>query len=833
MAGITTLNMSGDLTISAGNVNVADTYGVHAGSGYRLADRSGTYLRIGTSGGNWTHAEYYVNTNHTFGISGSGGRLSITSTTTSTGNNLEVTGTSLLTAAVTASSTMTVADNMAIGGAILDYNALTVTGAIMSGATSNNGLVVDVTGISAATNFLRGAYFRVSTAVAAYAVNEMNVIEAAEPTVGAGSSITTLRGVMINAAGGAVATHKHGLVVEAIVGGVTTNRAIQTGNTGNVLFGYLAGTGSRYVNVDANGILGATSSTFPSTATQGDLLYASAANVWSNLALGTTLQVLSVNAGATQVEWAAVTGTGSVMRAVSPTTTGTLTGAAANWSGQHNFKSTVWVVDSDNDILDNNPIAPFEQRRGSVGMLAAFGVSGNDVSAAGPGAIYMFWDVVNGASINSAYGVSGSGGLLFNEKGYSAGGSQFRDFTVRDGKGGDVFTLTGSSKFANFGGSMDAAGQVRVSGKLGTSTVFSTGDRTAPNTSVAIDMRNTDLTSAAQSGIVSNISFNSSALNSGYSAYFGYSTAAAAFTMPVGVGVRVYAPVIGAGSAVTNNYGIYIENQTGGGTNWAILTAGGQHAFSGNVRIGSTTAPTVALDVTGAALASSSIGVRVSASVNAFHVVGTNQAIATSGSAEDGSIRMGAAGTGMVCDFGINSALPVSWIQSRDGGSYATNYKLALNPNGGKVGIGISDPSATLHIEESSSATLRLYDKSTSYWEHTATTDYTINRGGSVYLTIASTGAITAAGATTITGLLTANGGIALGAGDNIALATSTGTKIGTGTTQLLGFWNATPVDQPAHIADPTGGLVIDAESRTAIAAINAMLAETGLTAAA
>lgn len=331
LAGITTLNMSGDLTISAGNVNVADTYGVHAGSGYRLADRNGTYLRIGTSGGNWTHAEYYVNTNHTFGISGSGGRLSITSTTTSTGNNLEVTGTSLLTAAVTASSTLTVADNMAIGGAILDYNALTITGAIMSGATSNNGLVVDVTGISAATNFLRGAYFKVSTAAAAYAVNEMNVIEAAEPTVGAGSSITTLRSVMINAAGGAVATHKHGLVVEAIVGGVTTNRAIQTGNTGDVLFGYLAGTGSRYVNVDANGILGATSSTFPSTATQGDLLYASAANVWSNLALGTTLQVLSVNAGATQVEWAAVTGTGSVMRAVSPTTTGTLTAGAANF----------------------------------------------------------------------------------------------------------------------------------------------------------------------------------------------------------------------------------------------------------------------------------------------------------------------------------------------------------------------------------------------------------------------------------------------------------------------------------------------------------------------
>jgi hypothetical protein len=39
-------------------------------------------------------------------------------------------------------------------------------------------------------------------------------------------------------------------------------------------------------------------------------------------------------------------------------------------------------------------------------------------------------------------------------------------------------------------------------------------------------------------------------------------------------------------------------------------------------------------------------------------------------------------------------------------------------------------------------------------------------------------------------------------AGTNLALATTTGTKIGTATNQLLGFWNATPVDQPALTAD-------------------------------
>jgi hypothetical protein len=38
----------------------------------------------------------------------------------------------------------------------------------------------------------------------------------------------------------------------------------------------------------------------------------------------------------------------------------------------------------------------------------------------------------------------------------------------------------------------------------------------------------------------------------------------------------------------------------------------------------------------------------------------------------------------------------------------------------------------------------------------------------------------------------------------NIAVNTTTGTKIGTATTQKLGFYNATPVVQPAAVADLT-----------------------------
>ena len=50
---------------------------------------------------------------------------------------------------------------------------------------------------------------------------------------------------------------------------------------------------------------------------------------------------------------------------------------------------------------------------------------------------------------------------------------------------------------------------------------------------------------------------------------------------------------------------------------------------------------------------------------------------------------------------------------------------------------------------------------------------------------------ITKIAATTLTGLLTFADAV------NIAVGTTTGTKIGTSTAQLLGFWNTAPVVQP------------------------------------
>ncbi|MHC4945761.1 MAG: hypothetical protein ACYTG7_22345 [Planctomycetota bacterium] len=63
----------------------------------------------------------------------------------------------------------------------------------------------------------------------------------------------------------------------------------------------------------------------------------------------------------------------------------------------------------------------------------------------------------------------------------------------------------------------------------------------------------------------------------------------------------------------------------------------------------------------------------------------------------------------------------------------------------------------------------------------------------------------------------------------NIITDTTTGTKIGTATNQKIGFFNATPVVQQTHIADPSGGSTVDSEARTAINGILAQLAALGL----
>ena len=64
----------------------------------------------------------------------------------------------------------------------------------------------------------------------------------------------------------------------------------------------------------------------------------------------------------------------------------------------------------------------------------------------------------------------------------------------------------------------------------------------------------------------------------------------------------------------------------------------------------------------------------------------------------------------------------------------------------------------------------------------------------------------------------------------NLIFNATTGTKIGTATTQKIGFWDATPVVQPVHIVDALPNTI---SIQTAVNAILAQMADTGLQASA
>jgi hypothetical protein len=74
-------------------------------------------------------------------------------------------------------------------------------------------------------------------------------------------------------------------------------------------------------------------------------------------------------------------------------------------------------------------------------------------------------------------------------------------------------------------------------------------------------------------------------------------------------------------------------------------------------------------------------------------------------------------------------------------------------------------------------------------------------------------------GATTLNGTLAQNGTVTMSDGSNIAVGSTNGTKIGTATTQKIGFYNATPIVRPgtgvaeAAFVENAGGTAVNVDS--------------------
>jgi hypothetical protein len=111
-----------------------------------------------------------------------------------------------------------------------------------------------------------------------------------------------------------------------------------------------------------------------------------------------------------------------------------------------------------------------------------------------------------------------------------------------------------------------------------------------------------------------------------------------------------------------------------------------------------------------------SVGIRSTNPEQPLHInqgiSGFNQGIpGTSGTTQNGILRLSAGQNtfGECLDFGMNVATTYAWIQATNAGNLSVNYNLALNPNGGSVGVGTNDIQGLLDVYKSNSGGLGGY----------------------------------------------------------------------------------------------------------------------------
>lgn len=519
LAGITTLNMSGAATIG-GNIYSASGTGVfnNAVDNNRVVGYSATTLEFGADT-NWTNAYYrIVSGAHNFLIN-TASRLTVADTLVT------------VVPAASFSSTLITASQAAIGGALVLANGLTVQGAIMS-TTSQNGFVVDVSGTPTVTG--RGGYFRFSTTAGAYTLADMNVIEAAEPVVGAGSAITNLRMLYVNSTA-AVATNKYGLFIEAVAGGVTINRAIHTAGAGDVLLNYLAGTGTRLVTATSTGIL-------------GNATTVAGAYTWSGAAIfSSTVNIVGLTTGATANFAATVTGTASAGGTTAAFVSSSATPAFAWNETDQAADAKVWDVFAGAGIWTFRAVNDANSAARSVFAIT------RDFGGATP---YKINSIAYGNASDNNTNIWLGTGL----------GTYGGAFTVTGAlTASSTLAVTGISNFSariGLGGAANGGAIIDVG--IGTSAVGISG--------------------TTQYGILTRPLFGTDATTNMTTLDVRGKGADGTYTTTTQIGVRIESFVKGSVQTVTNAYGLFIDNVTHGGTlNYALYTN------TGIVRFGDTT----------------------------------------------------------------------------------------------------------------------------------------------------------------------------------------------------------------------------------------------------
>jgi hypothetical protein len=202
--------------------------------------------------------------------------------------------------------------------------------------------------------------------------------------------------------------------------------------------------------------------------------------------------------------------------------------------------------------------------------------------------------------------------------------------------------------------------------------------------------------------------------------------------------------------------------------------------------------------------------------------------------------------------FDNPSAITNSYFSFFNDNGSGLQERLRIDSSG-RLGLGTSSPQALLHLNgafgtSTTANALTIRNSSPSSASNIAQADFwcantfggneavaaiqglnpnaSANNGGAIAFAVSSNGTATTPTermrlTPTGLGIGTASPGSLLHLADagNITVGTTTGTKIGTATTQKIGFYNATPVVQPTAVADAT-------DAATVITQLNALLAK-------
>lgn len=106
--------------------------------------------------------------------------------------------------------------------------------------------------------------------------------------------------------------------------------------------------------------------------------------------------------------------------------------------------------------------------------------------------------------------------------------------------------------------------------------------------------------------------------------------------------------------------------------------------------------------------ATGKVGIQKTTPTQTLHVFAPSASPATTGTTQNGILRVEGDATNTL-DIGAYAGSPFGvWLQATNTTALGTTYPLILNPTGGNVGIGMTNPTSTLHVAGSAAITSTL-----------------------------------------------------------------------------------------------------------------------------